>query len=81
MEDMGRVEEGNRLVLSGCLLLLRNIILIFNVYICISWGLESLMFKRIDSEKCDMKKLLKIRDVGLNVSHFLIVMEMKFTII
>lgn len=38
MGDMGAVEEGNRLLLSGCLLLLRHIIPIFNVKTFASFG-------------------------------------------
>lgn len=68
--DMGGVEEGNRLVISGCPLLLRNIP-IFIIYICIFWGLESLMcenkFKKVTAKSYSKKRLA---DAGSDVSCF-----------
>lgn len=67
---MGGVEEGNRLVISGCPLLLRNIP-IFIIYICIFWGLESLMcenkFKKVTAKSYSKKHLA---DAGSDVSCF-----------
>lgn len=62
MGDMGAVEEGNRL-LSGCLLLLRHIIPIFNVNICIIWGSENLMFKK------QIEKNMTRKSCSKNIQH------------
>lgn len=78
---MCRVEEGNRLVLSGCLLL-RSIIPIFNVYTFACLEEEKVWYLKKENQKNVTRKSCKkyLGDVGLNVSPFLVVMEMKFTI-